>query len=537
MGKKDIPVQPSQGLGQKLKNAAGIEGKFGTYIKPMAGYTCANITLGGAGYPINLYHQQYLSFVEEMPTDVTGRISMINGLIDAVSDVVMGLITDRTRSKYGKHRIYVLIGAIPFFFAYIMKWCSFGISAMGNMKFNFIYYLVTAFIYSTSYTMMSVPHVAMLPTIEPDYFRRTQYKMVEYMFNSVGQVASFLFMGMMLGGLNMDNPSPEHRSTYFFSGLVLAVWFVWSPILSFFTCPEPSSLTLRNEPINWRYFFHEYWLVAKNRSFRQYFLICLFNTFRASFYSYSDQFFIVSIADKYSHFNLLNTVAGTAEFMGSPVIYFLSRFFDKRTSGLILTPVMIAGLAINLFVTEKTPALFLYLAAILYNFGFSGPGFAIDTIQPDITDVDELITGRRREGVIATFRSFTSKTISSFMTGILGYSLKFFGYNVKKKEPIYQTAKTVFALRLNFSIMPIIFGILTLILIKSFSMTKKDHEEIQRVIREKHETGTVTITDSQKKRLEKISGVKWEDMWIGQYSPVQAVSININENQKNDRYN
>ena len=71
MGKKDIPGQPSQGLGQKLKNAAGIEGKFGTYIKPMAGYTCANITLGGAGYPINLYHQQYLSFVEEMPTDVT----------------------------------------------------------------------------------------------------------------------------------------------------------------------------------------------------------------------------------------------------------------------------------------------------------------------------------------------------------------------------------------------------------------------------------------------------------------------------------
>ena len=238
------------GVIDKLKDAAGIEGKFGTYIKPMASYTCANITLGGAGYPINLYHQQFLSFVEQMPTEVTGVISMINGLVDAVSDVVMGVITDRTRSKFGKHRIYVLIGAIPFFFAYIMKWCSFGISAMGNMKFNFIYYLVTAFLYSTSYTMMSVPHVAMLPTIEPDYFRRTQYKMVEYMFNSVGQVASFLFMGMMLGGTNMDNPSPEHRPTYFFCGLVLAVWFVWSPILSFFTCPEPSSLSLRNEPID-----------------------------------------------------------------------------------------------------------------------------------------------------------------------------------------------------------------------------------------------------------------------------------------------
>lgn len=508
------------GVIDKLKDAAGIEGKFGTYIKPMASYTCANITLGGAGYPINLYHQQFLSFVEQMPTEVTGVISMINGLIDAVSDVIMGVITDRTRSKFGKHRIYVLIGAIPFFFAYIMKWCSFGISAMGNMKFNFIYYLVTAFLYSTSYTMMSVPHVAMLPTIEPDYFRRTQYKMVEYMFNSVGQVASFLFMGMMLGGLNMDNPSPEHRPTYFFCGLVLAVWFVWSPILSFFTCPEPSSLSLRNEPINWKYLFNEYHLVFKNRSFRQYFLISIFNTFRGSFYSYSDQYFIVSIADKYSHFNILNTVAGTAEFLGSPVIYFLNRYFDKRTSGLMLTPIMIAGLFINLFVTDKTPAFFLYLAAILYNFGFSGPGFAIDTIQPDITDVDELITGRRREGVIATFRSFVSKTISSFMTGILGFSLKFFGYDVKKKEPIYQTATTILGLRLNFSVMPIIFGIITLILIKSFTMNKKDHEEIQRVIKEKHEKGSVTISEEQKKRIERIAGQKWENMWIGEYSPI-----------------
>ncbi len=506
----------------KLKDAAGIEGKFGTYIKPMASYTCANITLGGAGYPINLYHQQYLSFVEKMPTHITGMISMINGLIDAVSDVVMGIITDRTRSKYGKHRIYVLAGAIPFFFAYIMKWYSFGISSMGNMTYNFIYYLVTAFIYSTSFTMMSVPHVAMLPTIEPNYFRRTQYKMVEYMFNSVGQIASFLFMGIVLGGVDMSNPSPDDRGKYLFSGIVLAIWFVWSPILSFFTCPEPSSLSLKNEPINWKYLFNEYYLVFKNRSFRQYFLISIFNSFRASFYSYSDQYFIVSIADKYKIFNVLNTVAGTAEFMGSPVIYFLNRFFDKRTSGLMLTPLMIAGLVIYSFVDSKTPSIFLYLATILYNFGFSGPGFAIDTIQPDITDVDELITGRRREGVIATFRSFVSKTINSFMTGILGFSLKFFGYDVNKKEPAYQTAKTIFGLRLNFSYMPIIFGIITLVLIKSFSMTKNDHSEIQRVIKEKHEKGTVTITDEQKKRLEKIAGQKWEDMWIGQYSPVRT---------------
>ena len=47
-------------------------------------------------------------------------------------------------------------------------------------------------------------------------------------------------------------------------------------------------------------------------------------------------------------------------------------------------------------------------------------------------------------------------------------------------------------------------------------MTKQDHEEIKRIIAEKHETGTCTLSDEEKKRIEYIAGHKWEEMWIGQ---------------------
>ncbi len=499
----------------KIKDAVGIEGSVKEFITPMVNYTCVNITLGGAGYPINLYHQQYLNFVEGLSTALSGTLSMINGVIDAISDVAMGIITDRTRSKYGKHRIYVLLGAVPFFISYIMKWCSFGVSSTGNSSAIFAYYLVTAILYSTSYTIMSVPHVAMLPTIEPHYFRRTQYKIVEYAFNSVGQLSSFIFMGLVLGGVNMDNPSPADRQKYMFCGIILGLWFLWSPIVNFFKCKEPSSLGEHFEPFDSKYLLHEYSLVFKNRAFRQYFLIAMFNSFRSSFYQYADQYFMISIANRYSHFNVLNAVAGVAEFMGSPANYFLNRYFGKRVSGTLFTPIMVAGLTIYAFIKEKTPVGFLYLAAILYNFGFSGPTFAVETIQPDITDVDELITGRRREGTISTFRSFVTKTLNSFMTGILGFMLKFFGYDVKKPSPAEQSAKTIFGIRLIFTYLPLLFGVLTWILVTKFKMEKKDHEEIQRVIKEKHERGECEITEEEKERLEQISGVKWENMWIG----------------------
>ena len=107
------------------------------------------------------------------------------------------------------------------------------------------------------------------------------------------------------------------------------------------------------------------------------------------------------------------------------------------------------------------------------------------------------------------------------MTGILGFTLKFFGYDVNKKEPQFQSPKTVFGIRLIFTYLPLLFGVLTWILVNRFKMTKRDHETTQRVIKEKHESGAYEITEEEKARLEQISGVKWEDMWIGSRSAAE----------------
>ena len=53
-------------------------------------------------------------------------------------------------------------------------------------------------------------------------------------------------------------------------------------------------------------------------------------------------------------------------------------------------------------------------------------------------------------------------------------------------------------------------------------MTKKDHEEIKRIIKEKHETGSCTISAGEKKRIEDIAGLPWEKMWIGSDEPVRS---------------
>ena len=515
-------------FGDKILNLRGVESKLGEFLRPAANYTCASITLGGAGYPIGQFHQQYLAYVEKLDTRQAGLISLINGVWDAFNDPIMGIITDRTKSRYGRHRPYLLFGAIPFAIAYIMRWTSFGLSAgVGADKTGLIlYYLIAAIFYSMSYTVMSIPYVSMLPTIAPQYFMRTQYKLVEYMMNSVGQVSSYIFTALALSGFNvrtaltgLPTPSADDRGRYMMVGLILAAWFLWPPMLSAIKTKEPSSLGQVNEPVNWRSLFREYALVFKNRSFRQYFLISLFFSMSRGFYSQTDQYFMVSVADMYKYFISLNIVAGISEFMGSPLNYLLVRYKGKTFCGKLLGPLMTAGLALNGLITpttsSKVATAIIFLSAVCYNFGFSGPGFVSENIQPDVIDVDELMTGENREGVVATFRSLFSKTISSLISYVVGASIKAFGYDVNVTAPAAQSARTILGLRLNFVFIPTLLAALCTLIIFRFTMTKQDHEMIKTMIAEKRETGTVTATDEQKARVERITGKKWETMWIG----------------------
>lgn len=124
------------------------------------------------------------------------------------------------------------------------------------------------------------------------------------------------------------------------------------------------------------------------------------------FYSITDQYFMVSVADKYSLFISMTIVSGISEFMGTPINYMLIKKFGKQSCGKILGPLMVVGLFITSFITSNTPSIvstiIIVISSICYNFGFSGPDFFIVNIQPDVTDVDEMITGERREGTIST---------------------------------------------------------------------------------------------------------------------------------------
>lgn len=493
--------------------------KFLKAVTPMVCYNSASILFGGAPYIISLYFLSYLTEVEGLSTKQAGLVLMFAHVWDAITDPAMGIITDRTRSRYGKHRRYILWGVVPIAISYFMLWNSFGISSRFSSNTVMVYYIAAYMLFNTAFTLVCVPHTAMLPELAPEYSLRTQYKSIEYIMNSVGMVSSFVLVSITLGFFNMEQigPNPETRSKYTFLGLVLAIWFSLPLILTFFFTKEKSSVGMRLPPLDVHYTFNEYKLVFKNKAFRRYFALSTFYSIARGFYSSSNQFFINHAAKLWKRYNITNTVAGVAEASGFPINYALTMKFGKQFCGKLLGPIMLLGLGLTLFINDSIPenTRFILLCAsiVLYYFGYSGVGFVGTNTQPDVTDVDEMITGRRREGVISTFNSFIKKTVNGVISAATGYILDAFGF--KTGENAVQTSTGLMGIRFTYSILPMIFAVLAIIAIYGYKMNKSDHEMIRAAIAEKKEKGFVTLTDEQKAKCEELSGQKWEDMWIG----------------------
>ncbi len=519
-------------FGERVKKAIGVKGDFKTAILPMMNYSYANMYMGGAGYIMNMYFQVFLTNALNLEPKQAGLVIMISTLWDAVTDPVMGIITDRTRSKYGRHRRYLLWGLLPMIISYTLLWNGFGFDGGKNYGATMTYYILVCMLYKTAYTIIGVPHTAMLPQLAPEYDLRTQYNSMGYLFNSAGMVPSFIITAAILAVFGSNNDvTPDSKLAFLIIGFTLSLFYGVAVFLTFKTTREPSSLGMVNPPLDVRGIINEYVQVFKNKAFRQYFFMSVAYQFSTGFYSNSKIYYIRYLANQYPFYVLHNTISGIAEAGAFPLNYALTMKHGKKKCGSIVTPLMVAGLAIGLFMQpagEGKSKFFwvalMVLSMILYSFGMSGLGFVSTNVFPDLTDVDEAITGRRREGVLSTFNTLIKKSVGGLMAAFVGFILSDFGLVTgstvteyeKAKGVLYpQTSSAVFGVRVCVAIIPIVAAIIALILLHRFKMTKNDHTMIRAAVATKHKYGAVALTEEEEKAFKAVSGQDFKNTWLG----------------------
>ena len=544
----DKKNQKSSGmsLGQRVAKAIGVKGDFKTAVVPMMNYSSANITTSGAGYVIGLYFMSFLTDVVNLDLKLAGLVTTVAVVWDAITDPAMGVITDRTRSKYGKHRRYILWGMPLFVVAFALMWNSYGLDGRERPMQAFFYYVIAYMLYKTAYTIIDIPHIAMLPELAPDYDLRVQYNSVGYIFNSVGMFPSFIFMSAILSAFGFSTPSPGSQKPMLISGLILAAVYAVCLYNTFKRTREKPSLDLKLEKFDFKFLMNEYVYVFKNKAFREYFFMSLCYNISTFFYSTTLIYYIKYIAKLPGYYVLFTTIAGAFETAAFPLNYALTMKHGKKKCGSIVTPLMIAGFAVCLLMnpTEGNEGSFIWvvilmLTGILYPFGKSGLGYVATNILPDVSDVDELITGRRREGVIGTFNTFIKKTVSGVMSSVVMFILGTFGLQTgatvtewEAANPgrlFQQTDSAILGVRICITFVPIVFSCISLFLLHRFKMNREEHTIIRAAIATKHRYGNVTLSEEEIKIMEEISGQKFETTWLGKDNEGEEHRIEKNE--------
>ena len=129
-----------------------------------------------------------------MPAGLAGSILAIGKIGDAINDPIAGILSDRTRTRWGRRIPWMLFGAIPFGFFFFLQWIVPNFSADPNVNkwCLFAYYIIVATLFNLAYTAVNLPYTALTPELTQDYNERTNLNSFRFAFSIGGSILSLI---------------------------------------------------------------------------------------------------------------------------------------------------------------------------------------------------------------------------------------------------------------------------------------------------------------------------------------------------------
>ena len=320
---------------------------------------------------------------------------------DYINDPIFGYISDRTRTRWGRRRPYLLFGALPYALAFAMLW--YRPAFEGEIQLA-VYYSLAYILYEAAATLIYMPYFALTPELTSDYDERTSLTTYRMFFSIVGSLLAFTVPLMIVGTFN-----PENVSKVFTMGLIFGIVAAAPMLLVFFGTREREEYMLQEQPG-----LRKSLSVAnRNQPFIYGLMIFLMTWISVEIVQAILLFFIkyVAVREEYNDLLML-TIFGTA-ILTLPLWEYVSRRWDKRwayVGGITFW----AGVQIVLITVTATTS----LNVILLLCFFAGIGVAAAhvlpwAIIPDAIEWGEYQTGERHEGMFYSLVTLTRKVTTS----------------------------------------------------------------------------------------------------------------------------
>ena len=338
----------------------------------------------------------YLTEVVGMRFGLAGLVPLVGRAVDAVTDVWMGRISDRTTWKGGRRRPYLLIGALPFAISFAAIW---SVPPIENAALEFATYVGIYVVLSISMTVVAIPYQALLPELTSSYHERTSLATFRSISSILGTLITILFFRKIVSALGGDT------AAWSAAGMIFGFWIVWPWLPIWWTTYETTSAPSESA-ISVRESFR---LLGENRSFRK--LIVLYTFGRVALdlpMALFLHYFTYALGHP-EYFEPVMFVYLLAVMFSMPLWLRFSRGRDKKTTYLYGCLGWVFGL-LCLFINQPDwPFWVILLATALSGAGYSAADMIPWSMIADVADEDEILSGERREGLYVGVFTFLRK--------------------------------------------------------------------------------------------------------------------------------
>ncbi len=388
-----------------------------------------------------------------------GLIFFLPKLVDCVTDPVMGFISDRTVSRWGKRRPYIFIGAILSGLSYIAMW---QLSADNSQLYNFVYFLCWSCVFFIGLTIFSVPYVAMGYEMSDDYHERTRLMAVAQWIGQWAWVIAPWFWIVLYDPNWFDSATEGARTLSIWVG---AICMLLAMVPAIFCksdgIAQDTSTPHRNETLGAviRELLSGIAVTLKCRPFQQ---ICIATFFIFNAYNTVAGFawFIIvyymnqgdpALAGMWP--TLFGSVSALCTcFLVIPTINWMAQRYGKLATFMVTQSVSVIGYAAFWWSFSPSNPYLMFIPIPLFAFGIGGLFTIMMSMTADICDLDELETGERREGLFGAIYWWMVKFGLAFAGLLSGFILGVIGFD---QNVAVQSEETLAQLRMAFIGVPV----------------------------------------------------------------------------------
>jgi GPH family glycoside/pentoside/hexuronide:cation symporter len=423
---------------------------------------------------IGAYFAIFLTDVVGVSPAVAALAIFVGGTWDYINDPLVGYLSDRTRSRWGRRRPFLLFGALPLALAFTLMWWRPPIASQLMLG---IYYALIYALYDTVATFAYMPYFALTPELTSDYDERTELTTTRMFFSILGSLVAFTIPLLIVDGFH-----PEHAGRVLLMGAIFGLVSAVPILLVFFGTRERQEFMQLEQPGVWQ----SVKAAWKNRPFVFGLVIFLFTWVTISIIQLILLYYVKYVVNREAQSDLIMATIFVVAMIALPLWQWVSGRLNKRLAYIGGIAFLIAVLLCLSSLTPATGMPLLLGLCVLAGIGVSSAHVLPWSIIPDAIEYGEWQTGERHEGMFYSLITLAQKIATSIALPLALLVLNASGY---LPNSAVQPASAVTGIRVIAGPIPAVLLGLGILFAAVYPLGRENYSEIARKLEERRKSG------------------------------------------------